>query len=939
MVSAHNNSTEATFDLDDACFEDYSLNDDCEYLISQDFPTNDYNDMNENFNDEMDNSSDSYISDFNDLSNYTTISSDENEKSDSKPLLGYSINLSKSDDVNFTIKFDTICPRTRSRCLAYVEIRDNEGNELWGDLNITVGSSKYSHYYRKNSDHLYYFYLPYQEGLYECTFIFDGSRYHAEKTYRINVNNSLVRNVTIDVKNITLKRGEIKHIEFYAHDEYGNPIDYLPCNISYMSRPQVIINGTLSFDFFYLERGYRIPVNITNYGYTSGNYYDYPYYSYNGYLSNVHTFYITLIESERYTTDNSTMDIYIEKTINNNTMNLSVFFYSDSLLFPGNITVDLFNKSYKAYNKTNCTFSYTLPEEGEIHQAIVRYSGPYNVSYERTISLTLPHRKQTFIEMDSLFYLKLGSRMPLNFTIKDENGRIVEGVEDPYSHNYFYSIDVKTFYDSPSSWYMLAKNSSLKLDSPKSIGTYHCFIHYKSDKYTYKDSYAYFDIIVHNDVNMSLSFKNTSYGENIEFKGYLTSEYNGLMDDYIYIQILNKSSKFDKTYSFKTYGYNSGISIPSLNVGTYDVFAVYKGSNNYSSVNKSYQLRVSRAHTNIYCSDMNTYTVDLKRDGRIGDYLSVQLVDQFDKPLANKKVKIGFNGKVYNKTTNSTGSTKLQINLGKVGVYTFAICFLSDDSYYASFKVIKINVKKRPIPTKVSANSASSTVGKKIKLTATVKDKYGNLVKKGSVSFIVDGRTYTAKVSKGKASVNIPCPSASLYKRTETKVGDKTKITSYYKTTHYCDAVYNGYSIYLKNSSSFKITSSSVEVTYKSNVPKDSLSTFYINGKYYDGGKTLSNGDEMLVYHSTQNGQYGKGLTVLIYHNYPWVGPYYNKISKVVVYYKNSKGNLVSSTKTLGYYGESASFGLKSGYSIYKVNVYHRKLTSSESSYYKSVTD
>lgn len=108
-------------------------------------------------------------------------------------------------------------------------------------------------------------------------------------------------------------------------------------------------------------------------------------------------------------------------------------------------------------------------------------------------------------------------------------------------------------------------------------------------------------------------------------------------------------------------------------------------------------------------------------------------------------------------------------------------------------------------------------------------------------------------------------------------------------------------------------------------------STFKIKSNYYDGGKTLSHDDYIMVYYNTQMGQYGKGLTVQAQGAYPWIGPFYHKITKVKVYYKNKKtGKIITKTKKLGYYGVYAHFGVKKGYKLYKVKVWHRKLTKKE---------
>lgn len=108
-------------------------------------------------------------------------------------------------------------------------------------------------------------------------------------------------------------------------------------------------------------------------------------------------------------------------------------------------------------------------------------------------------------------------------------------------------------------------------------------------------------------------------------------------------------------------------------------------------------------------------------------------------------------------------------------------------------------------------------------------------------------------------------------------------------------------------------------------------STFKIKSNYYDKGKTLSHNDYIEVYYNSQMGQYGKGLSIYLTAYNPYVGPFYNKITKVKAYYKNKKtGKIVTKTKKLGYYGKYAHFSVKKGYKLYKVKIWHRKLTKKE---------
>lgn len=174
----------------------------------------------------------------------------------------------------------------------------------------------------------------------------------------------------------------------------------------------------------------------------------------------------------------------------------------------------------------------------------------------------------------------------------------------------------------------------------------------------------------------------------------------------------------------------------------------------------------------IKCSDMNTKSVDTVSDGRIGEYFNIQLVDSNGKPLAGKKVQIGFNGNVYNRTTDSNGRAKLQINLKNAGTYTFAIAFLGDDDYNGSFIVSKIVVKKQT--PKLSTSSKTYKASAKSKtLTATIKTAKGNAISGKTIKFIINGKTYTAKTNKkGIAKVKVKLPKKKTYRFTVKFAGD-----------------------------------------------------------------------------------------------------------------------------------------------------------------------
>ena len=191
-----------------------------------------------------------------------------------------------------------------------------------------------------------------------------------------------------------------------------------------------------------------------------------------------------------------------------------------------------------------------------------------------------------------------------------------------------------------------------------------------------------------------------------------------------------------------------------------------------NGTNQSNGSVIARKASKIIYSDMITTSVNAKVDGRIGDYFVVKLTDADGKALKNKFIQIGFNGAIYNRTTDENGNAKLQINLINSGVYTFAICYLGDDEYNASFVVSKITVKKQT--AKLTAPSKSYKASAKTKtLTATLKSSKGNPISGKTLSFVVNGKTYTAKTnSKGVASVKVSLSKKGTYSFTVKFAGD-----------------------------------------------------------------------------------------------------------------------------------------------------------------------
>ena len=237
----------------------------------------------------------------------------------------------------------------------------------------------------------------------------------------------------------------------------------------------------------------------------------------------------------------------------------------------------------------------------------------------------------------------------------------------------------------------------------------------------------------------------------------------------------------DKEYPVRVNAEGKGtLIIPEiLPADTYQVVAVFAGNKTYGESIGTAYFNIAKNATMIIFENMQTKAVDPKLDGKTGEWFYFTLKDANGNPIAKAPMEIGFNGVVYTYEkdgicTDENGVAKLQINLGYKGDYTFAICYLGNQSYNASFVVAKISVSCQTptitVPNKSYAASATTKT-----LTATFKNEHGNLIVDKWISFTVNGKTYKAKTNeKGVASVNVSISQKGTYTVVAKWAGDST---------------------------------------------------------------------------------------------------------------------------------------------------------------------
>ena len=194
-------------------------------------------------------------------------------------------------------------------------------------------------------------------------------------------------------------------------------------------------------------------------------------------------------------------------------------------------------------------------------------------------------------------------------------------------------------------------------------------------------------------------------------------------------------------------------------------------------------LKPIRQATDIDVENQFTRYANDYNAGERGSMFYFTLKDGDGNIMTNKPVKIGINGVIYSVVTDSNGQAGLQINLAKSTVYTYAIAYLGDDDYNASFAVSKLNLVKKPLtitPKKTSYTFKSGDKNKYVEATlTTIKNPYDNkmyLSQGKKVTLTINGKTYTVAAGKnGAIKFNIGSTTKKgTYKVTINYVGDAT---------------------------------------------------------------------------------------------------------------------------------------------------------------------
>ena len=189
---------------------------------------------------------------------------------------------------------------------------------------------------------------------------------------------------------------------------------------------------------------------------------------------------------------------------------------------------------------------------------------------------------------------------------------------------------------------------------------------------------------------------------------------------------------------------------------------------------------VKQIATKIYSDYHFTRVASDYNAGERGAMFYAELKDINGNPLANMTCYVAVNGPIYEVQTDEQGRFGVQINLNAANNYTYALAFLGNDQYGASFNSTKLilTAKKTSITAKAKSFKATAKTKSFSVTLKTIKNPYDGkmYLKKGKkITLTVNGKTYTAYTNaKGVAKFNIKLTKKGKYTAKVKFAGDKT---------------------------------------------------------------------------------------------------------------------------------------------------------------------
>ena len=214
---------------------------------------------------------------------------------------------------------------------------------------------------------------------------------------------------------------------------------------------------------------------------------------------------------------------------------------------------------------------------------------------------------------------------------------------------------------------------------------------------------------------------------------------------------------------------NGKVKLP-VNINSYGIsnlLVSFLGDMGYSASFAPGKVTVNKQEASLSAPNKSYYV-------NVNKYLTATFKDINGKLIKNRKISFIISGKTYTAYTNSKGVASVKVKVSLAKTYAVTVKFAGDNVYSPLSKSLKLYVKK--VPTKLIVKNKSYKKSKKIKkLTATLKTKSGKALAKKKLTFIVNGKKYTAKTNKkGVATVKVKISKRKTYKFTVKFAGGST---------------------------------------------------------------------------------------------------------------------------------------------------------------------
>lgn len=261
------------------------------------------------------------------------------------------------------------------------------------------------------------------------------------------------------------------------------------------------------------------------------------------------------------------------------------------------------------------------------------------------------------------------------------------------------------------------------------------------------------------DSNVTVSVGNITYGDNFTINVNLLNNISGNVS----VNINNK------TYIVNVINGTGSLNVSDkLDAGNYNVLANYTGDNTtaYSS-NSNTTFNVSKLNTilNSATKVIMTYNTAKK--------LTITLKDAKGNLLTNVTINIEIGNKNTQIKTNDKGQTIFNIPKLTPKTYKVIINFEGNNNYDKATTNANIVVKKAN-PKLIAVKKTFKVKVKTKKLTATLKDNKGKVLKNTKLTLKIKGKKYTAKTNKkGQATFKVKLNKKGTYKGTVKFTGNK----------------------------------------------------------------------------------------------------------------------------------------------------------------------